>query len=325
MMRRLAVLALSAFAAGCINIDLPSATLVDTPRILAMVAQPPEAAPGEDVWFAALLVNGDGSPLVHGVNGVEIEWTICVGLGSLLDESGFFTAPGDESCVDFTGQPTDPLVLEGVDDLPEGFVQLDGAVTGQLGQQLEAILAVGQDPELSALIEGVLLVGIPLEVEIRVSVPQPDGETFVMRGFKRVGLTTRDDRTTNPPPPRFRVGERWYSGRDLDTPFRCVPEAEAASVAAGEDVALRPDEDDDFWIETYPVFNLNGDVQINDESSFYSFFSTAGEFDEEITQRPFRDAGWTAPEEPGRTPHWIVVRDGHLGTSACGFDVDVTE
>ena len=32
---------------------------------------------------------------------------------------------------------------------------------------------------------------------------------------------------------------------------------------------------------------------------------------------------WTAPAEPGPQAIWVVVRDGHGGSSACRLDVEV--
>ncbi|MBZ0121149.1 MAG: hypothetical protein K8H88_29405, partial [Sandaracinaceae bacterium] len=59
------------------------------------------------------------------------------------------------------------------------------------------------------------------------------------------------------------------------------------------------------------------------ESAYYAWYSTAGAFDADITQRPERDVEWTAPVIPGVYPIWLVVRDGHLGASYCRAEIEV--
>mgnify|MGYP000078389882 CR=1 FL=1 len=46
-----------------------------------------------------------------------------------------------------------------------------------------------------------------------------------------------------------------------------------------------------------------------------------GSFDPEITLAPERATVWTTPRDAGVYPLWVVVRDGHLGTSGCRVGV----
>ena len=85
---------------------------------------------------------------------------------------------------------------------------------------------------------------------------------------------------------------------------------------AGATLTLSPEPDED-WLETFPALDLEGQVITGREDAYYSWFSTAGDFGFETTRPPGRDTEWTAPMEPGEVPFWLVVRDGHLGTSAC--------
>ena len=96
-----------------------------------------------------------------------------------------------------------------------------------------------------------------------------------------------------------------------------------ASAVVGEEVTLAPYALEEPWLEDYPVFDLGGEIIINSETAYYSWFSTGGAFSTEISQRPLRDSSWVAPDVAGTYPIFLVVRDGHLGLSWCRADVEV--
>ena len=79
------------------------------------------------------------------------------------------------------------------------------------------------------------------------------------------------------------------------------------------------------WLESYRVLDARGELQERAERAFYSWYATGGDFDRQVTRSPLRNQLWTAPREPGANRLWLVVRDGHGGTSACGMDVTVDE
>lgn len=311
--------------AGCIDIDLPSPSRITTPRILGVVVEPPELAPGVDLTVSALVLDAEGAPLVP--PDATYVWQTC------LDAAAVFGAadqplPGQgmdgPRCVD---EATGLIVLEPAPDQPPGFAVLPGEVTQELFDQLEALLPVLEalDPDATAVVRTLIdTVGLPFEVDLFVLDAQ--GEVLV-QGFKRFAITLRDPATTNPPDPRLQVADVWYTGRGVEEPFVCVPEDGGGIVAVppGAALTLAPDEDDEAWLETYPVVGLDGRLQENQETAFYSWFRTAGGFREDITQRPFREEEWTAPAEPGVYPLVVSVRDGHLGGSACRFEVAVVE
>ena len=150
-----------------------------------------------------------------------------------------------------------------------------------------------------------------------------DGELIAF-GFKRFAITQRASPTTNPPPPRFSVGDVWLSARGGGDPHVCAPEEGARPVVEAEaEVTITPEEGEEAWLEPYPVFALGNEIQLNEEQAYYSWFVTAGEMDDDVTQRPEREVIWTAPEEPGVYPLWLVVRDGHLGMSYCRAEIEV--
>jgi hypothetical protein len=305
---------------GCFGTNFDPPHVVKTPRILGIAAEPPEIAFGQDVAFEALLVDADGSDLAT-APGVELRFMVCVSLRAIVSAAGL----GSGGLTDNCGEGGDDLVRLESAGRPE-TARLPGTALLSLAEDLT--LGGGTpppgeqalDPAIARTLATVIaLVGVPLRVRLEV---WRDGEQILV-GTKRFAITQREMRTTNPPPPRFRVGETWLSARDGDDPHRCAPEAEEAIVEAGAEVTITPDENEEEWIESYPAIDLNAALVINEESAYYSWFSTGSAFSADITQRPAREVTWTAPEEPGSYPIWLVVRDGHLGSSWCRADVTV--
>jgi hypothetical protein len=322
--------ALAALAAlllgGCIDIDFDPPHLVKSERILGLRAEPPEVAFGEDVRFEALLVDADGSDLAA-QPGVELRWTVCLSLAEVLNAAGLgASAEIEDDCA----EGGDDLVVLEQEGLPPNAARLPGETFTRLLTMLpmggggEPMLPPGGeqalDPDLLDTLTTVLAeVGVPLRVRLEVF---RDGD-LLFSGFKRFAITQRAEPTTNPPPPRVRVGEVWLSARDGD-PTVCVPEAGAAPRVAPEaEVELDPDDDEEAWLERYPVFGLGNQLQINEESAYYSWFVTGGAMSDDITQRPNDEVTWTAPAEPGPVTLWVVVRDGHLGMSWCRAELTV--
>ena len=321
----LAALFSLSLGSGCIDANFDAPSLVKSPRILAIRAEPPELAFGEDVDFEALLLDGDGSPLAEQA-GVELRWTVCLSLAEVVSAAGLgFNSGLEDTCNE--GGPD--LVRLDTEGLAPNAAHLPGTEffrlltmlpmggpppTGPGGEML--------DPTLTDTLTTIIaVVGVPLRVRLEV---WRDGE-MILSAFKRFAITQREDPTTNPPPPRFSVAEVWLSARDGADPHRCEPEEGARPmVTAGAEVTIVPSDDEDTWLESYPVYGLDGSMLINDESAYYSWFSTAGGFDDAITQIPNSDVVWTAPDEPGVYPIWVVVRDGHLGLGWCESEVEVT-
>ncbi|MCB9594472.1 MAG: hypothetical protein H6719_17195 [Sandaracinaceae bacterium] len=293
------------------------------PRILAMRANPPEALFGEDVHFEALVVDATGEDLTS-QPGVTVRWTVCLSLGQILEAAGLGGNSGfTDGC-----SPEETLVLEE-----------DGAPNRAVlpGEVLMAVIAMipmtppdepipdpgipGVDPGiLSSLATVIAEVGVPLAARVDVS---RDGEVL-LSGYKRFAITTRSGATLNPPPPRFSIGDLELSARGGGDPHACVSaDGSIASAAVGEEVTLAPYALEEPWLEDYPVFDLGGEIIINSETAYYSWFSTGGAFSTEISQRPLRDSSWVAPDVAGTYPIFLVVRDGHLGLSWCRADVEV--
>jgi hypothetical protein len=86
---------------------------------------------------------------------------------------------------------------------------------------------------------------------------------------------------------------------------------------------LTPEDGEEAWLETFPVIDTGGRFVTGEEHAYYSFFSTGGRFDQEVTRAPAREEIWRTPRTPGPYPLFVVVRDGHGGTSWCRAAVEV--
>ena len=146
---------------------------------------------------------------------------------------------------------------------------------------------------------------------------------------KRVLLHDSDHAHSNPPVPDFTFADRPVKGDETDSmSFACHAATTAAEQALpGERVELAPALDKateaEPWLERYSVLDASGTLTRRQELAFYSWFATAGTFEKGTTRSPTRNNVWTAPNTPGCTTLWLVVRDGHGGESACGLPVSV--
>ncbi len=290
-------LCLALLAVGC-NFGLDSPTLVKTPRILAIVAEPPEAAPGEDVAISVMAFDPMGRDLTY-------SFRLCVDPSAALDQGSLGT--GDVPCF--------PLVAN------DFRTTIPGSQTLLLANAVEHLTPEqtgGFDP--AVLIQILDTAGLP--VSVRVDVVAPDGEILVS-GFKLVGITRRDDPTHNPPPPALFVdGVPYVGGLVEERPFDCVRPV-PQRVLPDATVSLRPGDDSDTWVETFPIYDFTGGVRTGHEGGYYSFYATGGVIGEETTQHPDEEGSWHSPAEEGTYRLWYIVRDGHLGTSACTFELEV--
>lgn len=304
-MRRALPIALAALALPACTNGLDPSSIVVTPRILAVLVDHPEAAPGEPVRFHAMISVPEDVP-----RPLEIRWRACLDAESVLSETGFdVDLPGPRRCETVTLPAEEPLRLE-------------GASSEMLVAQLRAFATVGGfDP---ALIETILSsAGLAYVVELEVL--DADGVVRVA-GYKRAAITTRAPPTTNPPPPVFAMDDHTIVA--TEEPFRCI-ESEGGEIvlARDADVDLAPllpeGAAEEPWLETFPIFDYTGGITQGRENAYYSWFATAGRFSEETSRPPNRGTVWRSPAEPGVHTIWLVIRDGHLGTSACRIAIRV--
>jgi hypothetical protein len=300
-----ALVALSALA-GCGGNALANASEVTGPRVLAIVAEPPEAAPGTSVALRAL-TGGLSLP-------TQPRWTACARpeeVSTSLPLSSYGQFEPDRGCSSDSAAGV-VVVGEGSSvrfEVPSDALTREDWLAAAYGRTLsrETLLRLGER------------VGLPLVLTVELT----HGDT-VVRAFKRVLITGREPRNSNPPPPRFRIEGTVFGTVPEGDADECVPEDGASLVVApGQKVQVVPEENEQAWLESYEAIDAEGVVSTQREQAFYNFFATAGRYDLGRARAPERAPSWTAPATAGAVTHWLVVRDGRGGTSACHYTVDV--
>jgi len=317
---------------SCVDADFARPSLVQTARVLAVVADPPVAGVDVPVTFSALVVTESGAPLLHDPDaGVTFSWTACLVAETVPGLQGMqYDADGDQRGCD--GAPSIPLMIDtsGAGTMPAGL--LSQVVTGASLSTVAEILGL----PVSLLMEAIARTGVIVTVELRVELP----DQAPLIAFKRVVLQDRPHAQvigTNPPPPRFSLRVRgegdssatWISARDHAEPWRCDWQGEPRTLRAGQTYVLDPvnvpdqAEGEVDWREDYDVIDLTGSFLTLREQPYYAWYATGGRLDQEQTTVPADEELWRAPSEPGDHTLWLAVRDGHAGASACSIDVEV--
>lgn len=294
-------------AVGCFDLpEFAQSSFIDRPRILAVVAEPPEVAPSSTA--SATL-----SVLVAGAKEVtDVRWTACGmpgggfgGMGNMFGEND-----GESGC----GSAAFPL---GQGERVT-FSLAQARVLLMNDELAEAALGSALTPELLEQIR--TSVGIALTVDVQL---RADGKR--LSALKRVLLRESETPGSNPPPPMLRFGETILRSQGDAPPYRCEPEQGSLQVGLRESVALVPlfDGDSEPWLETYNVLDARGMLGERTEQAFYSWYTDGGALDDDSTRAPSRENTWRAPDKPGCSQIWLVVRDGHAGSTACVARVSV--
>lgn len=296
-MRVAYALSVALTVSGCID-ALDHKELVQSPRILEIVAEPPEIGPGQSSRLRVY---------VGGATGVMRQsWFWCV--NNDANVTGFGAADPDNSCFRDAGRARVSLGNDAtaVFSVPAQLLDLNALATRFGGQLPPGFLETY-----------VRDIGVAVGVGVTVDV---DGRT--LDGFKRVVVSLNPHPNHNPPPPRLRLHQAWttlrgHAGDD------CVPESgDAIRVMRGAAVNLSPDPDES-WFESYRVLMSNGVYTDRQERAFYSWYATGGSLSDGLTQSPLRDTTWRAPSAPGPQSLWLFVRDGRGGVSGCRVPVTV--
>jgi hypothetical protein len=290
--------------AACIEVpDFPDGNVVLEQRPLAIIAEPPEARPGQPVELSLMT----SRPLEDAAG---VQWRVCGEYFSFSGGNQYGDGESGEGC-----GADDPAFATGA------RVQLPGI----LGAALFANLDLAREVLGGALPEGTIdlvrtRVGLPLLVEARF-----EHDDRILRATKRVLVSERTDGNANPPPPSFELGGEPVTVVDPEQPFACATASGAVPVVdPGSEVELAPQgKEEEPWLERYQIIDARGDLQNRTESAFYSWYVTGGDVDPGTSKTPDRDAKWRTPAEDACHRVWVIVRDGHGGTSACGVDVAV--
>ncbi|MET0385860.1 MAG: hypothetical protein ABW321_07870 [Polyangiales bacterium] len=308
-------------SAGCFDLpEFASPTLIDRPRVLSVVANPPEIS---STGLTQLSV------VVAGTERVSVTWYACARFDSFVGTTQYGENSGEQGC---SGEAPlgreSPYTALGADIVGEG--EQDPAENPELAAALAASVDERARESLGGLdISGELLtlmratIGIAYSVQADI-LTQPQNKR--LRAVKRVLISDRLTPHSNPPAPVFDFRDQRVAGGGDRAAFRCSAET-PLHADPGERVTLRPffegEGDEEPWLETYNVLDATGMLGTRRERAFYSWYATAGELEEGTTEAPERENYWAAPGESRCAELWLVVRDGHGGENACGVPVAV--
>ncbi len=312
----------AAVVAGCTPELADETSIVGAPRVLAVRAEPAEAAPGSPVQFAALWVGAEGA-----LADAPLDWSFCTARKP-------FTAPGsiDPSCVD-AGSPA--LTRFGTGAAASAALPADGCHV--FGPDRPDPLP-GQPAGRPADPDGTGGYYAPVMVDDRTP-------SFTLAEMRiRCGLPAatpaqsasyqQDYRANVNPTIEGAAIERAGSEIAL-TALETDPGARAP-VAAGEVVHLivRWPVCDDLacgGAERYLWFDPDAHALTNRREELrVSWFATGGTFETGHTGVPEAEADraasedrWTAPSAPGEVLLWIVLRDDRGGTTWASYRLGV--
>lgn len=298
MMRAIPALALSTALMGC-HPDLGDpASLVTEPRILAVRGDPPEASPGEEVAYRALVVTPMGT-----VAPPSLRWAFCASPKPLTENNAVSMAClgdgvrplGGPAAVISAAMPDDACALFGPDTPPGDFRPRDPDETGGFYQPLR--------------VQGEGVTAFALE---RITCDLPNAPVMLA-----IELAKRYHPNKNP---LIAELDALTEGGD-PVPFDHVPAGSVvrfnASWGAGE-------------AETYPALDVETQTLVDRREALrLSWFVTAGALESDVTGRDEADMEtttsnrWTAPTAPGVTHLWLVLRDSRGGVDFLGVDLTV--
>jgi hypothetical protein len=275
-------------------------SLVAAPRILALRADPAEAAPGASVSWSALVAAPDGT-----VAAAALDWSFCsaptpaagdnVVADACLDRGGAYLARATPSLT--AAIPGDACQLFGPELPPQSAGQppsrpRDPDATGGYYQPLRADLAGAS--------------AIALE-RIRCNLAGASAE--LAADFRR-----RYTPNQNPSLTPLTAG---IAGQPIA--LDAIPAGATVTLTA----AWTPDSP-----ETYPVFDVLAQALVDHREALrVSWFAASGALADERTGRDETDPAltstttWRAPSTAGAAHLWIVLRDSRGGLDFAAYDV----
>jgi len=263
--------------------DLPDEWLVDRVRVLAVQAEPPEAAPGETVAFSALVPQpGVTDPYV-------VAWFTCpptdaggIGFGCELPEPSDLDATDPEALAELGVIGFEPF-------LPPSYTIPDDALDG-----------VDEAARGEGLYQLVQVTAFPPSYLDPDSAPEEIDFEEVEAAYKR--LVISDARTPNRNP--------LLSVLQVDG-FQ-IPEGSTITVEEGQTYTLSTTVAESL-VEEYLYLTDDGLEEWRTEEPYVNWYTTAGTLNESLTLYPYLDVGWVAPERGLTGTFYAVVRDRRGG------------
>jgi hypothetical protein len=280
---------------ACVQADDTRSYLVQEPRILAVLADPAEAAPGESVHFQALWVDEMGP-----VEDARVRWALCSTPRALTENTSVA-----QVCAESDEQP-----------LSERSLLLDTAIPRDACARFGSETSLGQrptDPDHSGGYYQPLRLtadGLrPTIIRQRILCPLANAPIDVARRF--------NERYVPNSAPTLAALSLFADGEQV------AAEALPASTA----VALRL-ELADAARESYPLYDSrSGALSTRPEVLRAQWFSTRGELAHDDSEIPALSAEnvLTTPEPGSQLWLWIVVRDDRGGVSVHSAQLRIVE
>mgnify|MGYP000105800186 CR=1 FL=1 len=264
--------------------DLSPTWLVDRPRVLAVVAEPPEVRPGEAATFSALIPDPTSEDDLFQV------WLACP-----VDDAG----NGFGCLTDFSDVDLENATPEELADL--GLI---GVAPGPFPPTYVAPLDLLDDLSEEERLEGryvnAQVTAFPGDLTQATSATDIDFNEVEV-AYKRLVVSEARTPNHNPSIATFVVDR-------LEVPADAV-------------VQVDPKQEYDLGIqlpdgtrELYEFVTSSGEVEERVEEPYASWYSTGGEVQEEVTLYPYLESTWTSPETSGEEGTWyVVLRDRRGG------------
>ena len=298
MMRALSLLLL--FVAACVPDAGDPASLVAGPRVLAVRADPPEAKPGAEVAYEALVITADGSR-----SSAPVHWAFCASPKPLTEPNSISSACLDDAGVrPIAGEsrsitapiPADACALFGPDTPPGDFRPRDPDVTGGFYQPVR--------------VESLGLVAFDRQ---RVTCNLPNAPIDAA-----IDLQKRYHANENP-----KLSPLSASVESVPVALDHLPSGVHVRFEVGWGEADA---------ESYPMFDLGAQAVVTRREALrVAWFATSGELAAEVTGRTESEMetatenGWDAPSTPGVVKLWLVLRDSRGGLDFAAYDLEIRQ
>lgn len=310
---------LSALALSCVPELTEELSLVGSPRLLAVIAEPPEAAEGDAVSLTALLAGP------RDTTRADVSFATCVARKPLSE-----LGPVSPLCLGGSSESLQPLG-------GGGSVQasIDRGACSRFGPRrptAEAGQPAGRpvDPDPTGGFYQPVVASLPGQrgvlgaVRLDCGLPGADREVVVeYNGRHRTNRNPAIDRVER------REAESW-----AEVSLQDAAGTGRLDVASGTALSLRVSwascavDEECTGAESYVLFDAQAGVLVEQEEALLaSWYATAGAFQEYRTgASPGGQSAenvWVAPTEPGGVDVWVVLRDGRGGVSFRAFSIEV--
>ena len=335
-------------AVGCVPTFDDNLPLIVRPTVLAVQAEPAEAAPGKEVQLTSLV----GTPELNG-KVPELSWGLCIARKPLTELG-----------------PVNPICVQAPSPAVKDIVDLGSGTTVTATLPMDACRLFG--PSLPEPMNGEPA-GRPVDPDPTGGYYQPVSATLLGSGVTSMGAVRvfclpsgldqlqaaafNTQYRNNQSPAIDAIAARTDAGEVLAIPdepdeleaapnqvlhleasWQACPRSPVCGdgvCGAGEDRSNCADDCTTpkgcTGAEDYAWFNAESRaVETRHESIRVSWFATAGRFENAVTGREENEFAqtttgnvWTAPEAPGHLRVWAVIRDARGGQSFRSFSVSV--